>query len=114
MKTVLFIMLGLMASVGLGYVLLMLQRWILRPGAAAGVAAVLPVFAEEKDVEQRLRSVYTDLLAGAYGGNPALLIVNLGADEETLRICEAFCGESKLARMCELEALESELRGLQT
>lgn len=114
METVLFISIGVMASVGLGYLLVLIQRWILRPRTPTGIAAVLPVFANENDVEQRLRSAYTDLLSGAYGGKPLLLIADFGADEETLRICRAFCGETQLASLCAMDELQERLQGLQS
>lgn len=113
MKTAILIAIGLMASVGLGYILVALQRWILKPRYPTHVAAVLPVFGNEPDIEQQLRSAYTDLLQGAFGTNPILLIADFGADVETLTVCTIFCQGCSYARICSGDDLPSVLKGLQ-
>ncbi|WP_312645236.1 hypothetical protein [Hydrogenoanaerobacterium sp.] len=113
MKTAILIAIGLMASVGLGYILVALQRWILKPRHPSHVVAVLPVFGDEADIEQQLRSAYTDLLQGAYGMTPILLIADFGADVETLTVCTIFCQGCSYARICSGDDLPQVLKGLQ-
>lgn len=113
MKTFLLLLIGLMASVGLGYILVMLQRWVLKPRYPSRIAAVLPLFGREENVEQRLRSAYTDLLQGCFGSSPLLLIADFGAEKETLDICESFCRGCSYARVCNADELKELIAGLQ-
>ena len=113
MKTLILLLIGLLASIGLGYLLVVLQRWILKPRHPSRIAAVMPVFGPEPDIEQRLRSAYTDLLQGAMGDDPLLLVADYGADEETLRVCRSFCGGCSYAKVCAARELAGQIAGLQ-
>ena len=113
MKTFLLLVIGLMASIGLAYILVVFQRWFLKPRYPSKIAAVLPIFGKDEKIEQRLRSAYTDLLQGCLGVAPLLLIADFGADDETLNICKNFCKGCNYAQVCSDKELAGIIGGLQ-
>lgn len=113
MKTFLLLAIGLMASIGLAYILVVFQRWFFKPRYPSKIAAVLPIFGRDENIEQRLRSAYTDLLQGCLGPSPILLIANFGADEETVKICTSFCSGCSYAQVCAGSELADVIGGLQ-
>ena len=108
MNTVLLILVGLLAAVGLGCALSALQRWVLRPRKPSQVAVVVPVLGTRDDIELVLRSARSRLLPDAPGS--ALIIADFGADPGTLQICRMFCGSCPGARICDGRDLPTVLR----
>ncbi|MEG0116198.1 MAG: hypothetical protein RSA00_07235 [Hydrogenoanaerobacterium sp.] len=113
MKTFILLAIGLMASIGFAYVLVVCQRYILKPRYPSKIAAVLPIYGRDENIEQRLRSAYTDILQGCLGIAPLLIIADFGADDETIHICQNFCKGCSYARVCDKAELCGIIGGLQ-
>ena len=104
MEYVLFSILGILSVLGLVLLMRQLQQFFLCPKRKCTAVTVLPVTGQMPELELQLRGLYADLQWNT-ACRPVLLLVDMGAKQEELRICQAFCREHQEVRLCRIGEL---------
>jgi len=67
-------------------------------GGAERAAVIIPVGENEPSVELRVRQITRMLATG--GCDMKIILLNVGADNETLEICRKICQEKSFVELC--------------
>jgi len=95
-KGVFFIVVGYLALVGLVQICVTLSRWFSGAGGLEHCWLVVAATPGDHGIEMRLRQAYSQTVAAPALEGVRMAVVEAGADEETLRICQCFCQEKGL------------------
>lgn len=106
-KMVFAILVGYLAIVGLTQVCVTVARWFSTAGRMCGCWLVVTAGPRDHGIEARLRQAHSQLVSVPALSGVRLVVVDAGADSETVKICRCFCQEKNLplARPEDLPAL---------
>ncbi|GAA6513724.1 hypothetical protein [Merdimmobilis hominis] len=90
---------GILFCLGLVQVIGYVCQWMLRPKGMHRFYTMIPVSGHMEDAEQVLRWAFSTMRWDYWANANWLLILDMGADEETLAICRAFCTQESGARI---------------
>ena len=88
-----WVMAGVFLSLGLAHAVGYVCQWMLRPKGMHRLYTLVPVTGHMEDTEQLLRWAFSTMRWDDWTNANCLLILDMGADEETLDICRAFCSQ---------------------
>lgn len=71
------------------------------PPECRNTYSVIPVYGQDEDVELKLRWAENSLRWDHFCGNSKLIILNIDADEETLRVCQTFMRTREWVVLCD-------------
>ena len=91
MELAFWIGIGALLSLGLLELIGYFCRWMLRPRRMYRFYTMIPISGHMEDAEQILRWAFSTMRWDYWSHANWLLILDLGADEETLEICRTFC-----------------------
>ena len=92
MEAIIWIILAIVAAAGV----LMASWWETPSPTETRLITLLPVRGHLEDLEYRLRKLRLAADRGHFGRNPALVVFDLGMDEETSAVCDHLLMEDAL------------------
>lgn len=103
-KGVFLIITAYLALVGLAQICVTLSRWLSAAGGMEHCWLVVTATPGDQGIEMRLRQAYSQTITIPAMDGVRMVVVDGGADTETLRICQCFCEEKGVPLLTEGEA----------
>lgn len=99
-NVVFYVIFGILGILGIVYLSGKIAMWFLKPSRVYETVTMIPVKGEMNDLERIVRFVESCSLWDYYPQNSRLILLDMGVDEETKRLCQVLSEKYENVAFC--------------